>query len=146
MEVFPNWTAIPIFFFVVVLTYILSKTFFGPVGRVLQERHRLIEGAREEAKEIRRATEDRLGEFDRKMREARREAGLHMVEVKSGALAERQAIVTRQRAEADRNLASARQDIRAKAEEARKSLEAEAVNISYRIASRILRRTIVKKG
>lgn len=145
MDVFPNWTAIPVFFFVVILTYILSKVFFGPMGKVLQERHRLIEGARDDVEEIKKATEERLGEFDRKMRDARREAGLRMGEVKSRALADRQAIVEEQRATAEQNLSAARKEIRQKTEEAQKSLDAESVNIAYQIASRILGRPVTKK-
>ena len=72
MEVFPNWTALPIIFFLIVLTYILNRTFFGPLADALGDRHRRIGGARQEAEEIKKASQDRIAEFDKTMREARR--------------------------------------------------------------------------
>src|SRR5437667_164682 len=74
MEIFPNWTVLPILIFLITLTYILNRTFFRPMGEVLLERHRRIQGARKEAEEIRQSLQDKLAEFDRKLREARRES------------------------------------------------------------------------
>ena len=52
MEIFPNWTVIPIIFFLIVLTFTLRRTFFDPLARTLAERHNRIEGAQKEAEEI----------------------------------------------------------------------------------------------
>ena len=49
MEIFPNWTTIPIVFFLIILTFILNRLFFRPLGKILAERDRKITGAKKEA-------------------------------------------------------------------------------------------------
>ncbi len=83
MEVFPNWTFVPIVLLLMLLTYILNRTFFRPMQKTLDERASRIEGARKEAEEIRKSSQDRLADFDRRMREARREADQQMAQAKN---------------------------------------------------------------
>ena len=145
MEVFPNWTAVPIIFFLILLTFILNRLFFIPMAKTLENRHRKIEGARKEAEEIREASAERLAEFDRKMREARREAGLQMAQVKNAALDEKNQIVSARKGEVEKMLVEARGQISQRTEEAKKTLEKESRSFAYRIASRILGRPIQRK-
>ena len=142
MEVFPNWTAVPIVFFLILLTFLLNRLFFTPLGKTIEERHRRIGGAQKEAEEIRQASRDRLAEFDRKMREARREADLQMAQVKNAALQEKNSILGGKKTEVEEMLAEARANLNQKKEEAKKTLEAESQSFAYRIASQILGRPI----
>ena len=49
MEIFPNWTVIPVVMLLVIFPFILKRIFFDPMARILDERHRRIEGAQKEA-------------------------------------------------------------------------------------------------
>ena len=144
MEIFPNWTFFPILFFLILLTFILNRLLFRPLGKVLEEREQKITGARHEAEEIRRASQDKGMEFDRKLREARREADHQVAQVKNAALSEKSVVVTQRRSETEKMLAEAKADIRTKMDEARIKLEAEAESFASQIASRILKRPVSK--
>jgi F-type H+-transporting ATPase subunit b len=146
MEIFPNWTFVPIVFFLIVLTFILNRTFFRPMGKILDERFHRIGGARREAEEIKKASQEKALEFDRKLREARREADQQIAKVKTAALGEKNQVVAQQRSETEKMLQEARADIRAKTEEARRALESQAQTFATRIASRILKRPVQRKG
>ena len=142
MEIFPNWTAIPIILFLVILTFILNRTFFRPLAKALEERFQRIEGARREAEEIRIASQERLAEFDRRLREARRESDSQMAQIKNEALSEKNSIVSQKRSEAEKTLAESRAEIRKKAEQASVELEAHSDGFARQIATQILRRPV----
>src|SRR5262245_56692289 len=101
MEIFPNWTFIPVVTLLLILVFVLNRLFFRPLGKVLEERHRRIEGAQLEAEQIRTASQGRLAEFDRKMREARRESDEHMAKITAEAMQERAKIIGGKRSEVE---------------------------------------------
>lgn len=142
MEIFPNWTFFPILFFLILLTFILNRLLFRPLGKTLEEREHRITGARLEAEEIRKASQEKGLEFERRLREARREADQQVAQVKNAALGEKSEVVTRQRSETEKMLAEAKADIRSRVEEARIKLEGQARGFATRIASRILKRPV----
>ncbi|MGH9856778.1 MAG: ATP synthase F0 subunit B [Acidobacteriota bacterium] len=142
MEIFPNWTFLPILFFVILLTFILNRTLFRPLGKTLEERERRITGARLEAEEIRRASQEKGTEFDRRLREARREADQQVAQVKNAALSEKNQLVTRQRSETEQMLAQGKAEIRTKVDDARRKLEAQTQQLAAQIATRILNRPL----
>jgi F-type H+-transporting ATPase subunit b len=145
MEVFPNWTTIPIIFFLILLTFILNRLFFIPIRKTIEDRHQKIEGAQKEAEEIREASRARLAEFDRRMRDARREGDLQMAQVKNAAINEKNQIVTAKKGEVEKMVSEGRAQIQQRKEEAKKTLEQESRSFAYRIASRILGRPIQQR-
>lgn len=144
MDIFPNWTVLPIVFFLIVLTYILNRNFFRPLGQVLDERDRLIEGARKEAEEIRLASQNRMAEFENKMRDARRQADQIMAEMDKKVQEERGTIIASQRAEAQKMVAESRAEIKAKADEAGRELQSQSDQFARLIASHLLKRPLQK--
>jgi F-type H+-transporting ATPase subunit b len=146
MEIFPNWTVIPVVTLLILFAVVLSRVFFRPMAAVLEERHRKIEGARLEAEEIRRTSEGRIAEFDRKMREARRESDQRMAALRNEAVSKRNQIVSARRTEADKLLADAKQDIRKKSDDAQKQLTSQSEEFARAIASRILKRPVSGKS
>jgi F-type H+-transporting ATPase subunit b len=146
MEIFPNWTFVPIVFFLIVLTFILNRTFFRPLGKTLEERHSKIGGARREAEEIKKASQEKALEFERRLRDARRQADQQILQVKTAALGEKNQVIATQRSETEKMLLEAKTDLRAKTDEARSSLEKQAQSFAARIASRILKRPVQGKG
>ncbi|MCI0447254.1 ATP synthase F0 subunit B [bacterium] len=145
MEIFPNWTFIPVVTLLLILVFALNRLFFRPIGRILDERHKRIEGAQLEAEQIRAASQGRLEEFDRKMREARRESDEHMARITAEAMQERQHIISGKKSEVEKMLGEARTDIQKRTEEARAKLLALRDKFAILIASRILKRPVSDK-
>jgi F-type H+-transporting ATPase subunit b len=142
MEIFPNWTVIPVVLLLLTLIFVLRRTFFIPISRVLEERSRRIEGAKIEAEQIRRASQERLSDFDRKMRDARRESDQHMAAITNEAVGEKNRIVSEKRSEVESMLKKAKDDLSNQTEQARSKLRDEADDIASRIASQILKRPV----
>jgi F-type H+-transporting ATPase subunit b len=142
MEIFPNWTLIPIILIILTLVFTLNRLLFRPLGKVLEERHQKIEGARLEAEQIRISSQEKAQEFDRKLRDARREADQQIAEVKTAAVGEKNEVVAHQREETQRMLAESKADLRAKTEEAQRKLQSEAQQFANQIAAQILKRPI----
>lgn len=145
MDIAPNWTFVPIVFFLVILTYILNRSFFRPLGKVLEERHHRIEGARLEAEQIKLESQNRMTEFENKMREARRHADQIMAEMDKKVQEEKSSIIAGKRTEAQKMLSEAKSEIKHKAEEAGKELHSQSDQFARSIASHILKRPIQNK-
>lgn len=142
MDIFPDWTAIPIVFFLIILTYLLNRLFFRPMTATLAERNNRIEGAKHEAENIRHQLQARQDDFDRKLRDARRESDRQIAGVKNKALEDKGSIVSEKRTEAEKMLTEARADIRKKTEEAQLSLRKQSEAFASQIAARILKRPV----
>ena len=142
MEIFPNWTFIPVVILLLIFVFIAHRLFFRPMINVLEERHRRIEGAQIEAEQIRETSQKMLSEFDRKMREARRESDQQMAQRTADAMQERNRIVSGKRTEVEGMLVQAKQEILNKKEEARTKLHNLKDEFARRIASRILKRPV----
>ncbi len=84
-------------------------------------------------------------EFDRRLREARREGDQQIGQVKTAALGEKSQVIAKQRAETEKMLTEAKADIRAKVEEARRKLQEQAEQFAATIASRILKRPVQRQ-
>lgn len=146
MEIFPNWTFIPVVTLLLILVFVLNRLFFRPLGKTLEERHSRIEGAQLEAEQIRAASQGRLDEFDRKMRDARRESDEHMAQITAQAMEERTKIISSKKSEVEKMLNEARTDIQKRTEDARAKLLALRDKFAALIASRILKRPVSDKG
>jgi F-type H+-transporting ATPase subunit b len=129
-----------VIFFVLLLTVVLDRLLFKPVLRVMEQREQAIRSARELAE--RSASEARLAsaEFEKKTAEARAELYRQMDEMRRSAMNERAEIVSRTRAEAEAEVAAASAKLAATAEEARRTLSADAEVLGAAAAERILGR------
>lgn len=136
----PDLSVLWVIFFVLLLTVILDRLLFKPLLRVIAEREKAINSARELAE--RSATDARhaAAEFERKTSDARGEIYRQMDEMRRAALAERADIVARTRAEAEAEVAAASAQLQAEVEKARRTLTAEADALGTAAAERILGR------
>ena len=71
MEIFPNWTFIPVVVLLLIFIFSAHRLFFRPLSRVLEERHQRIEGAMAEAEQIKATSQKMVSDFELKMRDAR---------------------------------------------------------------------------
>lgn len=146
MEIFPNWTAIPVVVLLLIFLFSLKRVFFDPLRKTLEERSSRIEGARHEAEEIHRVSQDRVSDVDRRMRDARRESDAHMAQLRNQALNEKGQIVGARRSETEKLLSEAKQELKNKTAKAGEELRAQSQDFARQIASRILKRPLQGKS
>src|SRR5712671_2480394 len=113
-------------------------SFFAPMQRVLSERHRRAEGARQEAEASRAAVQEKLRAYNEAMRKARIEIFAEQEAVRRRVLEERQALVNAARSAAQQELQSAKKGLAAEVEAARAQLEQSSVVLANEIAEAIL--------
>jgi ATP synthase F0 subunit b len=145
MEIFPNWTFIPVVTLLLIFVFIASRTFFRPLSRVLEERHHRIEGALVEAEQIRENSQKVLSDFDRKIRDARRESDQQIGQITAEATQEKNRIVSSKRTEVEAMLTKSKAEIRARKEEVKGKLQSLKEDYARMIASRILKRPVGKQ-
>ena len=124
---------------IVFLFYLFMRwSFFAPMQRVLSERHKRAEGARQEAEASRAAVQEKLRAYNEAMRKARIEIFAEQEAVRRRVLEERQALVNAARSAAQQELQSAKKGLAAEVEAARAQLEQSSVVLANEIAEAIL--------
>jgi F-type H+-transporting ATPase subunit b len=142
MEIFPNWTFVPVVLLLLIFIFIANRLFFRPLSRVLEERHQRIEGAMAEAEQIKATSQKLVSDFDLKMREARRESDQQMAQITVEAQQERNRIISAKKSEVEKMLSEAKQELRQRTEEVRAKLHSFKDEFARMIASRILKRPV----
>lgn len=131
--------AIPTVIFFVILTVFLKQTYFKPMAKVLEERRRQTEGARELAQRAFDAAEGKQAEFERALQEARNQLYSEHDALRCQWEDEQAQMLAKARAEADEQLKQAKQDIAAQVEAAETELQAQVDELGQQIATSILR-------
>jgi F0F1-type ATP synthase membrane subunit b/b' len=127
-------TVILVFFFYLFLRW----SFFAPMERVLSERHKRAEGARQEAEASRVAVHEKLRAYNEALRKARGEIFAEQEAARRRVLEERQAAVTSTRLAAQQELQAAKKALAADVEAARVQLEQSSGALAGEIAEAIL--------
>ena len=130
--------AVPTVIFVFLFYLFLRWSFFTPIERVLAERHRRAEGARQEAEASRAAVRENLRAYNEALRKARGEIFTEQEAARRQALDERQAAVQAARLAAQHELQAAKQALAAEVETTRVQLEQSSGELASEIADSIL--------
>jgi F-type H+-transporting ATPase subunit b len=138
--VLPDLSVFWVIAFVLLLTAVLNRLLFKPVLRVMAERERAIASARSLAEQSATQARAATAEFEQKTREARAELYRQMDEMRRAATNTRTQVIAETRAEAEAEVASASARLRAEADEARRTLAADAEALGAEVAERILGR------
>jgi F-type H+-transporting ATPase subunit b len=138
--VLPDLSVVWVIGFVLLLTAILNRLLFKPVLKVLAERERATASARALAEESAAQARAAAAEFERKTREARAELYAQMDEMRRDATNTRLQVLAETRAEAEAEVATASARLKAEADEARRTLSADAEALGAQVAERILGR------
>jgi F-type H+-transporting ATPase subunit b len=125
-----------------ILIFVLNRTLFKPLNRVLDERERLGSGRLAEAKRLLKQHEDRLKNYEGQLRAARVEAFEQLENYRRQAQAESQKMITQIKEESAAQIAAAGEEIADQAAIARQNLEKEAQAMASTISSHILHRSI----
>jgi F-type H+-transporting ATPase subunit b len=132
--------SIPTVIFLIILHFYLKAMLFGPLNRVLKERGKLTEGARELAEASLAAAARKAEEYEAKLREARASVYKQQEEIRRRWLEEQAKQTAEARSHSDSAVKTAREAIALDAAEARKSLQETSVAVADQIVAMVLGR------
>ena len=127
---------------ILVMIFVLNRTLFRPVNRVLEERERRTVGRSGEARGVLQRVEESLTRYERTLREARAESYRLLERQQAEATGERQQKVGLVKKEVGDLIEGQKREIQAQADEARASLEGEARRVAATVSAQILGRSV----
>ncbi|MBZ5644181.1 MAG: ATP synthase F0 subunit B [Acidobacteriia bacterium] len=130
--------AVPTVIIVFLFYFFLRWSFFKPIERVLAERHKRAEGARQEAEQSRAAVQEKLRAYNDSLKKARSEMFVEQEGIRRRVLDERQTKVSTARVAAQKALHEAKQVIAEEVKSARAELEQSSGDMATEIADAIL--------
>jgi F0F1-type ATP synthase membrane subunit b/b' len=130
--------AVPTVIIVFLFYFFMRWSFFNPMERVLSERHKRAEGARQEAEASRLAVQEKLRAYNETLRKARGEIFTEQEAVRRTVLEERQTAVSAARVAAQTELQAAKASLAAQVETVRVQLEQSSTGLADEIAEAIL--------
>ena len=126
---------------ILIMIWVLNRTLFRPVNRIIEMRERNKGGHSGEAQEILKAVGEKQARIETTMLEAR-SAGYELIErERTSAVAERQEKIGAVKTEVAELVARENQEIAAQTKEARATIAAQAEGMAQRISSNILKTT-----
>ncbi|MGI8556578.1 MAG: hypothetical protein ACR2LT_09525 [Pyrinomonadaceae bacterium] len=141
VQLVPDGTVFIHIALILLMIFILNRTFFRPVNRVLAARERNKGGRSGEAQEILEQVGQKTAEYNTAMREARSE-GYNLVETeRAAAVAERESKIEAVKTETAQTVSQETDALQKQVVEARNALSAEARGIADKISSNILKTT-----
>jgi F-type H+-transporting ATPase subunit b len=127
---------------ILLMIFILNRTLFRPVNRVLEEREHRTVGRSGEARGVLQRVDESLTRYERTLREARAESYRLLERQQAEATGERQQKVGLVKKEVGDLIEGQRREIQTQAEEARASLEGEARRVAASVSAQILGRSV----
>jgi F-type H+-transporting ATPase subunit b len=139
IQLVPDGTILIHIALILLMIWILNRTFFKPINRVLAARDRNKGGHSAEARGILEQVDEKSKRYETAMREARLE-GYQMIEAeRAAALAKRQSEVEAVKSEVAQTVSQEQSAIQKQTAEARVALAADAQQMAEKISSNILR-------
>lgn len=130
--------AIPTLVIVLILHFYLKAMLFGPLEKVLHERRKATEGAREAASLSLERAAKKAADYEESLRAARNEIYREQEEVRKQWREEHAAKIVEARKSAEGLIGEARKKLEQEAAEAKTGLEQQARQLADEIAGRIL--------
>jgi F-type H+-transporting ATPase subunit b len=138
----PDVSLVAVLALFIIFVFLMNRLLFKPVGRVLDERQTLTEGATHEARAATRRYHATLADYEATIRQARADSYRKSEQRRAGALDERRQLIEQAKREAGAQIEGARTEIERQAGEARTALEVESRQIAERISRTVLGRTV----
>lgn len=142
----PDGSLVLIAILFLIFVFLLNRVLFKPIGRVLDEREVLTDGAKAEARAAARQYQNRLNQYESGIRQARAESYRYLEQQRATALQERGRMIDEAKARAGDELVRAKAEVNRQAAGARSALESEARQIAGRISQNVLGRTVGGTG
>jgi len=131
-----------IFISIFLLIFILNRTLFAPINKVLDEREHLGAGRLTEAKHLLKQYDERLLTYETQLRQARAEAYQTLESQRKEAITARQQLLDQVKQETAAQITAAKDEIAQQTARARQNLETEARTMATTISSQILHRPV----
>jgi F-type H+-transporting ATPase subunit b len=139
IQLVPDGTILIHIALVLLMIWVLNRTFFRPINRVIAARERNKGGRSGEALDILKQANEKSSRYETEMRQARAEGYSLIESTRATALAERQARVDSVKAETAQTISQEKASIQKQSEVARGTIAAEAEKLAEKISSNILR-------
>lgn len=138
IQLFPDGTLFIHIALILIMIWVLNRTFFRPINRVIESREKQKGGAGGEAETILKDVAAKQGRYNKSMLEARSEGYDVIEKLRAEAVAERQAKIAAAKQETAQGLADEKKQLQDQTDEARAAIAREAEEMSDKIAANIL--------
>lgn len=124
---------------ILLMIFILNRTFFRPINRILESRAKNSGGRFTEAESILNEVGEKQSKYNEAMRDAR-STGYEMIEKERGeALGKREAALTEVKEEVAQKFAAEKTELEQQTAQAKTAIAAEAEKMAEKISANILR-------
>ncbi|MGB7209973.1 MAG: ATP synthase F0 subunit B [Pyrinomonadaceae bacterium] len=138
IQLFPDGTLFIHIALILIMIWVLNRTFFRPINRIIESREKHKGGRGGEAETILKDVAEKQGRYNKSMLEARSE-GYEMIEkLRAEAVSERQAKIATAKEETAQAFADEKKQLEDQTAEARASIAKEAEEMSDKIVANIL--------
>jgi F-type H+-transporting ATPase subunit b len=142
IQLVPDGTLLFHLALIVVMVALLNVTLLRPINRILEERERRTKGRLGEAQATLLTAQEKLAEYERRLREARAEGYALMERERAVLTGEGRLKMAEVKAEIARSLSEQKHSLATEAEQAKGKLGIEARTMALEISRQILRRPI----
>jgi F-type H+-transporting ATPase subunit b len=146
IQLVPDGTVFLHIALILIMIFVLNRTLFKPINRILEERDKRTRGGSSEAQDTLTRVEEKLSLYERSLRQAREEGYRLLENVRTKALQDRQAQVVKMREDLTQVVAAEKQSVAAQTEASRIELAQDARRIASEIGLHILGRPISEGG
>ena len=142
IQLVPDGTLILHVIIILLMVWILNKTLYKPINRILEAREKRTRGRMSEAQEILTDVGEKVSNYERQLRQARAEGYALAEQERTLAMQERQGKLNEMREQLSESIAQEKQTIQTQVEEARVTLDSESLRIAREIGERVLDRPV----
>ncbi|MEP6912183.1 MAG: ATP synthase F0 subunit B [bacterium] len=142
IQLVPDGTLVFHLSLIIAMVALLNATLLKPINRILEERERLTKGRLSEAQRTLLIVQEKLLEYERRLREARAEGYALMERERAAISEEKNRKLAQVKAEIARVLSEEKEKLKMETAQVRGKLTVEARSIALEIGRQILRRPI----
>lgn len=139
IQLIPDGTILIHIALILLMIWLLNRTFFRPINKVLESREKNSGGRSGEAQEILNQVREKNAAFDAEIRDSRSEGYALIEKQRSKAVAKRQKKVEAVKEEVAALLATEKDSIAQQTAEAKSTITAEAQKLAEKISANILK-------
>ncbi|HMJ07870.1 MAG TPA: hypothetical protein VK468_02625 [Pyrinomonadaceae bacterium] len=139
IQLFPDGTLFVHIALILLMIWILNRTFFRPINRIIESREKFKGGRNTEADEILSSVAEKQSLYSQELLGARTQSYELIEKERTAALALRADKITGAKAETAKTFEAQRQELTAQADAARASIAKEAEVLAEKISSNILK-------
>jgi F-type H+-transporting ATPase subunit b len=125
-----------------ILVLVLNIFLYKPIRKVLADRRQVIDGARDKAASVDQEVQEKMAQYETRLRDAKADAAVRRSEALKQAQAEETSVLEKARKEAAESLGSIRDRVAKEAADARVLLKQQAELLSTDISEKILGRSL----